>query len=345
MEHTTIAVDLAKSVFQIAVSHRPGHLDEEHRLSRDRFVRFFAQRPPATIVLEACGSAHHWARQLQPLGHTVRLLPPHDVRPYVRRNKTDRTDAKGLLEANRNDELHPVPVKSIAQQALASLHRLRSTWLATRTSRLNTVRGLLREFGIFIPVGARHVVPHVRTLLAESTPVPTVPALLHTTLLATCEEIAQLEAHVKAVDRQLEALASDLADVTRLLTVPGIGVLSATALVALVGDIRRFPSGRHFASFLGLTPKEASSGSRRRLGAMSKQGDVYVRMLLTHGARSIVWHAKTATAPTALQRWAVQTEQRRGRNVAAVAVANKLARLVWAVWTHQRPFAADHRAG
>ena len=148
-----------------------------------------------------------------------------------------------------------------------------------------------------------------------------------------------------AVDRQLEALASDLAEVTRLLTVPGIGVLSATALVALVGDIRRFPSGRHFASFLGLTPKEASSGSRRRLGAMSKQGDVYVRMLLTHGARSIVWHAKTATAPTALQRWAVQTEQRRGRNVAAVAVANKLARLVWAVWTHQRPFAADHRAG
>jgi len=155
MEHTTIAVDLAKSVFQVAVSHRPGHLDEERRLSRDRLVPFFAQRPPATIVLEACGSAHYWARQLQPFGHTVRLLPPHDVRPYVRRNKTDRTDAKGLLEANRNEEIHPVPVKSIEHQAIASLHRLRSTWLATRTARLNTVRGLLREFGIFIPIGAQ----------------------------------------------------------------------------------------------------------------------------------------------------------------------------------------------
>jgi len=145
MEHTTIAVDLAKSVCQVAVSHRPGHLDEERRLSRDRFLAFFAQRPPATIVLEACGSAHSWGRQLQPLGHVVRLLPPHDVRPYVRRNKTDCTDAQGLLEANRNEEIHAVPVKTIEHHAFASLHRLRSTWLATRTARLNTLCGLLRE--------------------------------------------------------------------------------------------------------------------------------------------------------------------------------------------------------
>jgi transposase len=342
MEHTTIAVDLAKSVFQIAVSHRPGHLDEERRLSRDRLLPFFAQRAPATIVLEACGSAHYWARQLQPFGHTVRLLPPHDVRPYVRRNKTDRTDAKGLLEANRNEEIHPVPVKTIEHQAIASLHRLRSTWLATRTARLNTLRGLLREFGIFIPVGAQHVVPRVRALLVEP---PPVPVLLHTTLAAACDEIEMLETNMRAVERQLGALASEMADVTLLQTVPGVGVITATALVALVADIRRFPSGRHFASFLGLTPKEDSSASRRRLGAISKQGDVYVRMLLTHGARSVVWHAKTAARPTSLQQWAVQTEQRRGRNVAAVAVANKLARIVWAVWAQHRPFAADHRRG
>lgn len=340
MEHTTIAVDLAKSVFQVAVSHRPGHLDEEHRLSRERFLTFFAQRPPATIVLEACGSAHYWARQLQPFGHTVRLLPPHDVRPYVRRNKTDRTDAKGLLEANRNDEIHPVPVKTLEHQAIASLHRVRSTWLATRTARLNTVRGLLREFGIFIPVGAQHVVPCVRTLLNDPSPVPLV---LHTTLASACDEIAGLEANMQAVERQLATLAGQMADVTLLQTVPGVGVITATALVALVTDIRRFPSGRHFASFLGLTPKEASRGGRRRLGAISKQGDVYVRMLLTHGARSVVWHAKAAAQPTPLQQWARQTEQRRGRNVAALAVANKLARIVWAVWRQQRPFAADHR--
>ena len=172
MEHTTIAVDLAKSVFQVAVSHQPGRVDGERRLSRDRFLEFFAQQPPATIVMEACGSAHYWARQLQPRGHVVRLLAPHDVRPYVRRNKTDRTDAKGLLEAHRNEEIHPVPVKGVTHQAIASLHCLRSTWLATRTSRLNTLRGLLREFGVFIPVGAHHVVPRVRELVAGGTTIP-----------------------------------------------------------------------------------------------------------------------------------------------------------------------------
>ena len=226
------------------------------------------------------------------------------------------------------------------QQAIASLHRLRSTWLATRTARLNTLRGLLREFGVFIPVGAQRVVPQVRALIAEPTPVPLV---LHTTLAAACDEIQGLEANMRAVERQLGALATDMPDVILLQTVPGVGLITATALVALVTDIRRFPSGRHFASFLGLTPREDSSASRRRLGAISKQGDVYLRMLLTHGARSVVWHAKAAARPTPLQQWAVDTERRRGRNVAAVAVANKLARIVWAVWVQRRPFAAEHR--
>ena len=154
MQHTTIAVDVAKSVFQVAVSHHPGRVDEEHRLSRARFLTFFADRPAATVLLEACGSAHHWGRALEQLGHTVRLLSPHEVRRYVRRNKTDRADAKALLEAARNEEIHAVPVKSPAQQAVTSLHRIRTTWLRTRTARLNTLRGLLREFGVTIPVGA-----------------------------------------------------------------------------------------------------------------------------------------------------------------------------------------------
>jgi transposase len=341
MEHTTIAVDLAKSVFQVAVSHRPGRVDIERRLTRERFLRFFAQQPPATVVFEACGSAHYWARQLQPFGHSVRLLPAHDVRRYVRRNKTDRTDTKGMLEANRNEEIHPVPVKTIEQQAIASLHRVRSTWLATRTARLNTLRGLLREFGVFIPVGAHHVVPRVRELLAEST--DTVPVAVRGTLANACAELDVLETNMRDVERQLSALARHLPDVTLLQTVPGVGVLTATALIALIGDIRRFRSGRHFASFLGLTPKEDSSAGRRRLGAISKQGDVYVRMLLTHGARSFVWHAKATARPTPLQAWAVQTERRRGHNVATIGVANKLARIVWAVWVQKRPFAADHR--
>jgi transposase len=339
MEHTTIAVDLAKSVFQIAISRRLGQIDEEHRLSRERFLTFFAQQPPATIVLEACGSAHHWARELQPLGHAVRLLPAHDVHRYVRRNKTDRTDAKALLEANRNTDIHAVPIKTTALQAVASLHRLRSTWITTRTARLNTIRGLLREFGIFIPVGASRVVPRTRELLAEST--SRVPDLLRSPLGAACEEIDELEDNIRVIERQLAAFADQIATVPLLQTIPGVGLLTATALVALVGDIHRFGSGRHFASFLGLTPKEYSSASRRRLGAISKQGDVYLRTLLVQAARSVLWRARVAPHPTGFQRWASGTQQRRNHNIAAVAVANKLARIAWAVWSMQRPFAAE----
>jgi transposase len=342
MQDTTIAIDLAKSVFQIAISRRPGQVDEEHRLSRERFLTFFAQQPRATVVLEACGSAHHWARHLQPLGHAVRLLPAHDVHRYVRRQKTDRTDAKALLEAHRNTDIHAVPIKTTELQAVASLHRLRSTWIATRTAPLNTIRGLLREFGIFIPIGASRVVPRVRDLIAE--PMSPVPDLLRSPLGAACEEIDTLEDNIQVIERQLADFTHQIATVPLLQTIPGVGLLTATALVALVGDvgdIHRFRSGRHFASFLGLTPKEYSSASRRRLGAISKQGDVYLRTLLVQATRSVLWRARVATQPTGFQRWARSTQQRRGHNIAAVAVANKLARIAWAVWSTQRPFAAE----
>lgn len=208
MEHTTIAVDLAKTVFQVAVSRRAGHVDEERRLSRTRFLTYFAQQRPATILLEACGSAHHWARQLQRFGHSVRLLPAHEVHRYVRRNKTDRTDVKALLEAGRNDEIRAVPIRTIEQQAVASLHRVRSTWHATRTSRLNTLRGLLREFGITIPVGTTQVVPQIRELLADST--ARLPTLLHATLANACEEIDAIETNIRGIERQLAAIARDM---------------------------------------------------------------------------------------------------------------------------------------
>ena len=264
MQHTTIAVDLAKSVFQVAVSHHTGRVDEEHRLTRARFLRFFAQRPAATVLLEACGSAHHWARTLEQLGHTVQLLPPHETRRYVRRNKTDRADAKALLEAARNEEIHPVPVKSVSQQAVASLHRVRTTWVRTRTARLNTLRGLLREFGVTIPVGARHVVPQVRALVEDAE--ASVPMALRPSLAALCDEIRTLEQRIHGLERELAALAQQVPHVAHLCTIPGIGLLNATALVACVGDVRRFPSGRHFASYLGLTPREHSSGNRPAAG-------------------------------------------------------------------------------
>jgi transposase len=332
---TLVAVDVAKAVFEVAVSDRPGHVIRRERLTRVQFLPFFAQLPAATVVMEACGSAHYWGRRLQELGHKVVLLPPHHVRPYVQRNKTDRTDTKGILEAYRNEDIRPVPVKSVSQQTLTSLHRLRSGWMTERTARLNALRGLLRELGVFIPVGSRNVVPAVWALIEDAD--SDLPEALRPLFAEACLEIREIEARIKLVERQLEALAEQLPAVQYLLTVPGIGLLIATAFVAFIGDIRRFPSGRHLASYLGLTPREFSSGLKRHLGRISKRGDGYLRTLLIHGARSVLLHARTKQ-PDRLREWANKLGQTHGHNKAAVAVANKLARIIWAVWTHQKPF-------
>ena len=338
---TTIAIDVAKSVFEIAVSHRPGRVAKRERLSREQFARFLATHRPATVLMEACGMAHFWGRHAAAAGHRVVLLPPHAVSPYVPRNKTDRADATALLEAARNEAIHPVPVKSVPQQTLTALHRLRSAWLATRTARLNTVRGLLREFGVIIPLGARRVVPRITALLAAED--SAVPAGLRPALAAVVTEIREREDRIRTVEQQLKALARATPLVGRLRTIPGIGLLTGTALVGFVSEAHRFPSARHFASSLGLTPRERSSGLRRRLGAISKRGDPYLRMLLIHGARAVLCHAKKAARPGRLQLWALQLERRCGHNKAAVALANKLARIAWAVWTTGTAF-RDHIA-
>jgi transposase len=339
MKDTTISVDIAKSVFEVAVSLHPGQVATTHRLSRTRFLRFFAERAPATVVMEACGMAHHWGRELHQQGHRVILLPPHAVRPYVPRNKTDRNDAKGILEAYRNQAIHPVPVKTVPQQILTTLHRMRSRWMATRTSRINTVRGALREFGLAIPVGSRQVVPAVWAALENAD--SGVPDALRPVLAEACHEIRELEQRVATVERQIEALSNELPVVASLRTIPGLGLLTATALVANVGDVARFPSGRHFASFLGLTPRESSTGFRRKLGAISKRGDAYLRMLVIHGARSVLCHAKKVDDHDRLRTWALDRKRHRGHNKAAVAVANKIARIAWAVWKKQSVYVSS----
>ena len=336
MKHTTIAVDLAKSVFQVAVSHRPGRVTKQHRLSRARFLPFFSQQPPATVLLEACGSAHHWARQIRSLGHTPVLLPAHDVHRYLHGNKTDSADAKALLEAFRNEQVHPVPVKSVDQQALTALHRLRSASLATRTARINTLRGILREFGVVLPMGAKRVLPALRAILDDHSSV--LPLPLRIELEEAGLEIRSLEERAHSLERHLQTLAGRLPAVQRLLTVPGIGRLTASALVAFVGDVRRFPTARHFASYLGLTPRENSTGMSRRLGRITKRGDVYLRMLLIHGARAVLWAAKSKKDPDRLRAWALNIERLRGHNKAAVALANKMARIAWAVWKKEQNF-------
>ncbi len=335
-KNSVVAVDIAKSVFDLAGSDQPGRVTYRRRLSRGAFLTYIAQLPASTIVMEACGSAHYWARENERLGHAVVLLPPHQVRPYVTRNKTDRTDAKGILEAYRNADIRPVPVKSVAQQVLVSLHRFRSGWIAARTAQINTLRGLLRELGLVIPLGQEKVVPGVRALIEDAD--SSIPDALRSVLAAACAEIEALSDNIKMAERQLEALAEQTPAVERLRSIPGVGLLIATALVAFVGDIQRFPSGRHFASYLGLTPREYSSGLRRRLGRISKRGDAYIRMLLVHGARSVLCHAKKAKQHDRLRAWALALEKRAKHNKAAVALANKLARIPWAVWKHQSDY-------
>jgi transposase len=332
---TRIGVDIAKSVFQIAVSDRPGRVSRCERVKRGQFLEFFAQQASATVFMEACGSAHYWARRIEQLGHRVVLLPPHQVRPYVKRSKTDRTDAKGILEASRNEDIRPVPIKSVAQQVLTSLHRLRQGWMGERTARLNAVRGLLREVGVFIPVGADNVVPTLWGLIEDAD--SDLPDALRAVFAEACQEIRDIEARIKKVECQLEAMAEQLPAVAQLLSIPGIGLLSATALVAFIGDVRRFPSGRHLASYLGLTPREYSSGLRRYLGRISKRGDAYLRCLLIHGARSVLHHARIQQKDR-FRIWAHKLSQTHVHNKAAVAVANKLARIVWAVWSRQQPY-------
>ena len=333
---TRIAVDVAKAVFEVAVSEEPGRIKLRRRLSRSELEVFFAQTPKATVVMEACGSAHHWGRQLQALGHAVVLLPPHQVRPYVTRNKTDRADAKGILEAYRNSDLRPVPVKSVSQQILGSIHRFRAGWIAARTAHVNTLRGLLRELGFVIPEGIEKVLPQVRLMVADAE--SGFRDSLRSTVREACDEIEALGERIRQAERQLEALAEQTPVVERLRSVPGIGLMTSTALVAFVGDVHRFPSGRHFASFLGLTPREYSSGLRHRRGRISKRGDSYLRVLLVHGARSVLCHAKKATTHDRLRTWALQLQNRSRHNKAAVALANKLARIAWAVWKNGRVY-------
>ena len=194
-KHKVVGVDIAKTVFDLAVSDEPGRVSLRRRLSRGAFSVFFAQLPASTVVMEACGMAHSWGRKLQELGHAVVLLPPHQVRPYVTRNKTDRTDAKGILEAYRNADIRPVPVKSVSQQVLCSLHRFRSSWLAARTAQINTLRGLLRELGLVIPVGVEKVLPEVRMLIADAD--SEIPDALRSVLATACDEIEALGENIK----------------------------------------------------------------------------------------------------------------------------------------------------
>lgn len=340
MHATTVGVDLAKNRVELAVADERYRIVRRERLNRARFAQFVANLAPSLIVMEACGSAHHWARTLHSLGHEVRLLPAQYVRAYVRRNKTDAADAAALIEAARCEEIRPVPVKSIDQQLLQQLHRLREQYKNTRVGRINLLRGCLRQFGMVVPVSAERGIAAMGQLLQSRE--SAVPEGLRPWVLEVLQEIERLEQQMQRIERTLRQLTREDPTVQRLMSIPGVGLLTATGLRAALGDVQRFPCARHLSSWLGLTAREHSSGEKRRLGRISKRGDAYLRTLLIHGARSALLAAKALARSgrplDRLRSWALQLSQRCPPNKATVALANKLARIIWACWRHQRTY-------
>jgi transposase len=294
--------------------------------------------------MEACASAHFWARKLRSRGFDVILLPAQYVARYRRRNKTDRADCEAILEAARCAGILPVAVKSEDQQALVALHRVRSQWQQSRTARINAMRGLLHEFGVSTPSGSSRFLNTFHTLLANKAEV--LPERLRRALTQLWEEVRELEERIEAIETELAGVALEQPGIQALLRIPGIGVLTATALFASVADVHAFKSGRQLACWLGLTPRESSSGGRRHLGSISKQGDPYLRTLLIHGARSALNAARRAEAAgkrvTELQAWSLRRARTAHPNRAVVALANKLTRIAWAVWYHERVFDGNY---
>lgn len=336
MQLNPVGIDLAKSVFQLSIADAQHKVLQRKRLSRAQFHKWLATSEPRTLIMEACATSHYWGREARGYGHDVVLLHAHYVRAYVRRNKTDAADADALVEASRNSDLKPIPVKNEEQQALQSLHRIRTQWVGARTARMNEARALLLEFGVVLPRGSAKIHAELRTASER------VPVLLQSTLLRLAEEIRDLTDRIRQIDNELRTYAQQSPLCERLMTVPGVGVTIATALVARVQDLNRFRSARSFSSWLGITAREVSSGNTRHLGRISRRGDTYLRTLLTHGARSALLAARrqqrAQKSLTHIQSWVLTLEQRSCHNKATMALANKMARSIWAIWTRETTY-------
>jgi transposase len=337
MQPTTIGLDLAKTVFQVHGVAGSGKMVVSRRLRRDAVLAFFATLPPCLVGMEACAGAHFWAREITRLGHTVRLMPPQYVKPYVKRNKNDRADAEAICEAVTRPSMRFVPIKDLDQQSALVLHRVRETLVRQKTQLINALRGYLAEFGIVVPQGAGKV-KDLTARLADPGE-DQVPALAKAVLQMLVEQLHDTERRIAEIDTRLTEQAQQNAVCRRLLTIPGIGPIIATALVATIGDPRLFRSGRHLAAWLGLVPRQNSSGGKERLGSISKAGDGYLRRMLVHGARAVLRWWRTSSP------WLAGLLARRPVNVAVVALANKTVRIAWAVMVHgdtyRRPAAAE----
>lgn len=329
-----LGIDLAKQSFQLHGVDELGQVVLKKKLSRNQLITFMANLPSCTIGLEACGGAHYWVRELTKLGHYVHMIAPQFVKPYVKSNKNDAVDAEAICEAVQRPTMRFVPSKSIEQQDLQSLHRIRSQLVARRTAQANQVRGLLMEYGIVIPKGISCVRKALPSILEDAENV--LSPLFRELLNELYEELVHLDERVHSLEQKLTTLTAQHEDCQRLLTIPGVGLLTATALLAAIGDVTVFKNGRELAAWLGLVPKQHSAGGKQTLMAISKRGDSYLRTLLIHGGRSVarVVHKHQDKR----NRWIGDIKKRRGENISNVAVANKNARIAWALLTRKENY-------
>lgn len=322
-----IGIDLAKNVFHLHGVDGNGREVFRKRVYRDELLESLRAVSPCKVVMEACGGANHWARSIENLGHTPQLIAPQYVKPFVQRNKTDWKDAEAICVAARQPHMRFVPRKSVEQQDMQNLHRVRQRLVTARTALVNEVRGLLHEYGITIPRGRRifaKLLPELLLSCGER-----LSSLTRETFYELLDEYRGLEERITALERKMKALCAAHPVCHRLTAIPGVGYITASAIVAAVGDVSVFKNGREFAAWLGLTPREYSTGGRQRLHGISKRGDVYIRTLLVHGARIALRYAPRHN--NRQSRWALDLMQRKGTNRTVVAMANKNARVIWAL--------------
>jgi transposase len=334
MNATTYGLDVAKRVFQMYwVDAQTGEI-VNRRFGRDELLGFLARRPAGRVALEACGSGHWWARKIKALGHEVVLLHAKFIRPFVQTNKTDAADARAIWTAVQQPAMRTVAAKTEDQQAMLSLHRMRALLVKFRTMQVNQLRGLLYEFGATFRAGRVAGLEEIRARMAELE--DTLPEAMICSLQDQLQRIDAIERDIDRLEQRMGTWQKQEGACRAIAAVPGIGKLTATALVATIGDAKTFKSGREFAAFLGLVPRQSGTGGRIRLGSISKRGDPYLRTLLIHGARSVLYHAKVPTT------WQRNIQARRPANVAAVALAHKMARTAWAMLAHGQAYQKDY---
>lgn len=334
MKVTTIGVDLAKNVFCVHGVDCHGKTVLHRELTRAKMKAFFANRPACVVGMEACGSAHYWGRELQALGHTVRLMAPQFVRPYRKNEKNDGNDAEAICEAVARPNMRFVPLKSVEQQAVLAIHAARALLVGSRTALANQMRGLLAEFGIVATTGIERLQRAMPGVLEDAE--NGLPMLARHVFADMAQQLRELDARIDEYDRRLGALARQSEPARRLMSIQGVGQISATAIVASVGDAKVFANGRQFAAWLGLVPRQYSSGGKSRLGRITKRGNVYLRTLLIHGARAALRFSAGHTDPRNC--WVQALQERRGHNKAAVALAAKNARIIWAMLARDEPY-------